>query len=567
VHLTILLAALACRGDNKSTDSGGGTDSATPWTGPTAPNPCTGDPVSGFDRLTENAAERGVDFVYDTPGDGYECNVVPGGVVAHDMDGDGDIDLLFPRIDGFPRTYVNDGTGHFTDAAIDLNVSDTWDRRVLGTGVADLDGDGLPEVILTGSSLLLVARNQGDMSFSDFQVVYDQPDYPRTCFNSWAAGDIDGDGDLDLALPGLDRPDGPDFQPAPEGGEGSPDYLFLNQDGTLTSRGVIDRGEYALSLLSVFTDRDDDGDIDLLLASDRANIGLPTSAFLRNDGTASDGYAVLVNDADDIGWNMPISGMGLASWDQNGDGLLDYCLGDIAPTVACFMSMRDTSVTGGVSYYQAASALGLGSTFPGLDHKDTSMWSTWSPEALDLENDGDIDFIVTAAPPPDLGSVALSGLKGPQPDAIWENVDGTNVERSASFAGGSFASTDWHFGTAVADLDRDGYPELIVGGFTGSPLIWNNPCGDGNWLTVDLRGAGNNVESYGARVELSAGGRTQVRELHALRTVSQGPSELYFGIGVATQVDSLRVRWPDGATVEQADIAAGQRITVVHPDG
>ena len=122
------------------------------------------DPVAGLTGFVDSAERRGIDVVIEGDPNPSTCNYIPGGVVAHDMDLDGDIDLMFARVDEFPYTFVNDGTGMFSRVDISLG-SMSEGRGFYGLAVADVDGDRLPEVFRTGDGFIVMAKNEGGMSF------------------------------------------------------------------------------------------------------------------------------------------------------------------------------------------------------------------------------------------------------------------------------------------------------------------------------------------------------------------------------------------------------------------
>ena len=519
---------------------------------PDHPADCA-DPAAGLTALEETAAQRGVDLVLTPTEDPGQCLELPGGVVAEDMDADGDVDLMFWRAEGFPALYRNDG-GRFEAVPVELGaVPEVWGRAVASIAAVDLDDDRLPEVILVAAELVLAAPNLGGLSFGPFEVLYERSGYPRACTASLAVGDPDGDGDLDMYLPALMSATDATFntgtmnQEDPDSITPSPDRLLINADGTYVDRSDrVAEADATFSLVAAFTDRDGDGDQDLLSAS---HTPYPT-LFFRNDGVED---LALVEDSVDIGFSLQVSSMGIASGDLNADGLLDYCISDARNNLVCMLS-------GDAGYYGAGVALGLTTTRPPgeLD------WTGWSVEIVDLDNDGRLDALATAGIPPDQGLVGGSEGEGTHQDALWRGTD-SGFESIAAAVG--FNSPEDHYGAAVADLDDDGTLDIIVGGYDDGPHIWSLGCTEGAWLQADLSGPPGNRLGIGARVTAEADGQVWIREVLGPVGLGQSSARAHLGLGDVEVLDRVEVLWADGATTELSGVATRQRITITHPEG
>jgi len=511
------------------------------------------DPTDGFLRLEQRTAERGLAFEL-TPLPQGPCVPLSGAVSAEDLDGDGDVDALLQNPTGFPHVLENDGTGHFTRSDPPFDPVGLFGRHVYGQAVVDLDDDRLPEVVLFGPSLVLLFDNLGDLAFGEPRVLMNEPEPPWGCIHAGAFGDLDGDGDLDLFVPQADGLQAADSHWEFQDQLGTPDLLLVNDgDGqfSLAQDELLPAGGPAIVLLATFTDRDGDGDADVLAPSDRSFMNEGRLAFYRND----DGE--LLDDAPDLGVDLSISGMGIATTDFNLDGLLDYCITDELPDVRCL-----TSDAGSGLWTETGVAMGLTADPTAHPEFEGGRWEGWSLELIDLDNDGVTDAATTAGVPDHADPPAWEV----RPDALWQGVasdDGPRFEERAAEAGFNLG---WnHYGMAAADFAADGYPDLLMGSFFGEPVFWDNPCGSGGWLDVELIGPSPNPRAIGALVTASWGeGRREVQEIQASRGLGQSPASRHFGVGGATTVD-VEIRWPDGEVTSATGLPVRRTVTVRHP--
>lgn len=528
------------------------------------------DPVDPFTAL-QPVSDRGI----DQPIPSAAQFGVPGrylvSVLARDLDGDGDVDLGFSRPDSGLDAYANDGSGRFTWLGDDMPwapPAGAPERDALAQAFVDLTGDGLPELVRSGWDGVWFHRNLGGLTWGDDEVLWDAWSGPMggAAWATFGVGDLDGDGDMDMALSSLHGPFS-DFQneePPP----GFLDAVLLLEDEAVEQMIRLgDRGP-GTSQLALLTDRDSDGDLDVYIGADLKIPGVfPPGTFWRNDGVDGAGALQLVDDGDATSSALQISHMGSASADINRDGLLDYCFTIIGP-ISCIES--DPSG----AYVDTTAVHGL---TPELV-KIPRYFTGWSVELADLDHDGFEDVVAVAGRSDDfLGDDPDShgGEPGdedpvetpwisPQPNALWQaRGPGDWVERTSAVG---FGSTRESFGMAAADLDGDGSLEIVIGNETGLPSVWDAGCPAGAWLAFDLRGPNGETELVGAQVRVEDGDEHWLREVQSLRTVGLSPLRVHVGLGDREVVDRVSVMWPGGGVSVLTDVPT-RRLIRVQRDG
>ena len=140
------------------------------------------------------------------------------------------------------------------------------------------------------------------------------------------------------------------------------------------------------------------------------------------------------------------------------------------------------------------------------------------------------------------------------------NGDGTFVDRSVQ---AGLVDTGQGRGIVCFDYDRDGDLDIFIANAGEPGRLFRNDLDGHNALGVKLIGRSPNTEAIGARIYVTAGGRTQMRELRCgCNFVSQDPAEAHFGLGNAVVADLLRVRWPDGIEIQRRNVKVNQLLVL-----
>ncbi len=535
-------------------------------------------------RFTDVAAEAGIDFVHANGayGDKLLPETMGGGVAFLDYDGDGDQDLLLVNSSSWPHRpaplpaptmalYRNDGAFRFTDVTADAGLDLSF--YGMGVAVADYDADGDADVFFTAVGENRLLRNDGGR-FTDVTGAAGVAGGAA----EWATGagffDADGDGDLDLfvcnyvrwskeidfeldfRLTGVGRAFGP-----PQSYQGSHPYLYLNQgEGTFVDVSAasglhVDNPASGLpmakSLGLGLADVDGDGAVDVLVANDTVR-----NFFFRNLG---DGYFEEV--AEDVGLAYDRNGnatgaMGVDSAFYRNDHNLGLAVGNFAAEMSSLYTAQDDPG------FFVDEAIGSGLGAP------SRRVLTFGLFFFDADLDGRLDLLQANGHIENQIATVDPGQSYRQAAQLFWNVGDDGFVPIAPDATGDLARGIVGRGAAYADLDADGDLDVALTQIAGPPLLLRNDQATGHhWLRVLLKGKAPNRDAIGARVEVSAGGVVQRRQVMPTRSyLSQVERTITFGLGDAAAVDSLKVTWPDGS--EQAVAGVGiDRLRVIEQDG
>jgi hypothetical protein len=111
--------------------------------------------------------------------------------------------------------------------------------------------------------------------------------------------------------------------------------------------------------------------------------------------------------------------------------------------------------------------------------------------------------------------------------------------------------------------------DVVIENLDGSPTILKNPGIPGrHWVSFELAGTKSNRLAIGARLKIVAGGMTETEEVHSGGSyLSQNDLRVHFGLGSATRVDSVEIRWPSGATDTLSGLAVDKFYAVLEGRG
>jgi hypothetical protein len=470
-----------------------------------------------------------------------------GGCILEDFDGDGYIDVIFSSV-GLRdqlRFYHNNADGTFAERTREAGLAGITGG--LNISSADYNNDGFVDVLVPRGAWLgadghhppSLLRNNGDGTFADVteeaRLMTMRPAHVAV----WA--DYDNDGQLDLFL---------GAETIPGSGETNPCQLFHNNgDGTFTDvAATVGLAASGWVKGAAWGDYDNDGLPDLYVS----RLFEPNLLF-HNDGPVGGGWRFTDVTAR-AGVAEPLSSFTCWFFDYNNDGWLDLF-------VASCPAEDFSHVAGQV----AADYLGLPTRAETprlyLNNRHGAFTDVTREARLkrplytmganfgDIDNDGWPDIYLGT------GNPMFQSL---MPNRMFRNAAGRFFQ-DVTTAGG-FGDLQKGHGIAFGDIDNDGDQDIfavfggVFAGDTHQRVLFENPGGGNNWLTLRLEGVRSNRFGVGARIKVHVRGAEGERDIYSVVGTggSFGSSTLQqeIGLGPRAAVESVEILWP-GAAVPQ----------------
>ena len=477
------------------------------------------------------------------------------GAAMFDYDNDGDLDIYVANGHGY-RNYLlkNDGSGNFTDVSREAGVDITVETH--GVGSADIDNDGDADLFAATDGRNYLFLNNGDGTFAD---ITESAGIVSRYFSSTVAfADIDNDGYVDIYVGGAGGEDGVEINRRVGTGE-----LYLN-NRDLTFKNITEEtgtaGTYTWS--ARFCDYDNDGDADLFTANDQGiALAEDWSPILlhRNDGNLR--FTDVTREA---GLGITGSWMGLAFGDYDLDGDFDFFATNVGGSFVDKKGHQEYDLHGffrnddGV-FRNIAEELEVGQ-----NRTLAKLQFGWGTAFTDFDNDGDLDLYY-------VGNFAML-LAYDNPGYLLIN-DGAGAFRDSTASYGlhtidGTGTPSIAVGVATGDVNDDGHVDIFVANAgtefrSGYPMLFTEKFDDNNWIRLKLEGTESNRSAIGARIRLTAGGKTQIRDVASGgSSFSQNSLWPTFGIGESKVIDAIEIRWPSGIVQIFEDIEPNQTLEI-----
>jgi len=501
-----------------------------------------------------------------------------------------------------------------------------WLPETMGPGCAfiDYDNDGYPDIILingqdfqghphAGATTLKLYHNNQDGTFTDVTRKAGLA-VPMYGFGI-AVGDYDNDGFDDLFISALGQ-----------------SHLFHNNgNGTFTevtkAAGMWGPNEFSTS--AAWVDYDRDGQIDLVVAnyvqwSEQGDLYCTIDGAHKSYCTPESykgtsvrlwhnlGAGKFEDATQKAGLGDPTSkSLGIAILDANLDGWPDILIANDTQPNKLYVNKKngtfeERGVAAGIGFSEDGVArAGMGADAADYDRSGHAslIISNFANQMVSLYHNEGNGLFVDEAPQSEIGRGTLVTLgfgcfffdydndgwpdifvadghieneiervqkrvSYAEPPHLFRNQGAGKFTEVTAQMGKAFAAPKVARSAAYADIDNDGFLDILLTTNAGPAYLFHNEGGTNHSLRIKLAGTKSNRDGIGAVVRVTSGTDKQWKMLRSGSSyLSQSELVLTFGLGAQTKADAIEIQWPSGQVDKLSNVNAGQTVTVQEGKG
>jgi len=532
-------------------------------------------PASGQVYFRDITTQAGIHFTHNNGAFGKKWlpETMGPGCAFIDYDNDGYPDILLINGRDFPghphagettlRLYHNNHDGTFTDVTRQAGLA--VPMYGLGVAVGDYDNDGFDDIFVTALGQSRLFHNNGNGTFTD--VTKSAGLWGPNEFSTSAAWvDYDRDGKLDLVVSNYVQwseqtdlyctLDGAHKSYCtPESYKGASLRLWHNLGGgkfedATQKAGLNDPTSKSLGI--AILDVNGDGWPDILIANDTQ----PNKLYVnKRDGTFEErGVSAGIGFSED---GIARAGMGVDAADYDRSGYASVLITNFANQMASL-------------YHNEGNGLFVDEAPQSEVGRATLVTLGFGCFFFDYDNDGWPDVFVADGHIEDGIERVQKRVSYAEPAHLFRNLGGRKFTEVTEQMGKAFAAPRVGRAAAYADIDNDGFLDVLLTTNGGPAYLFHNEGGSNHSLRIKLIGTKSNRDGIGAVVRV-ASANNKDKQWKMLRSgssyLAQSELVLTFGLGTQTKADTVEIQWPSGQVDKLADINAGQTVTVQEGKG